>query len=195
MKILLTGFEPFGGASANQSWEAVRLLPESIEGFRFHKLQLPVVFGEAAAKVLECAGMICPEAVFLIGEAGGRNAVTPETTALNLMDARIPDNAGAQPAGIRIDPEGPEQLHPDLPVREIVLRMQAEKKNIAVSDSAGTYVCNDTFYRVLRAFRGTGVTVDFIHVPAGTREEPVPPVSAEEASSVLLRFISLSLQA
>ena len=158
-KILITAFEPFGGNERNASLEVLKRLPDDFLGIPAGKLTLPVRFHEAADLVLKHpAGCI-----FLIGEAGGRQEVTPELRAVNFRNARIPDNAGFQPKSEKILDSGPDEYRTRIPAETIVEGMRSEGYPVAVSEDAGTYVCNDTFYLV-----GTGsrVPVEFIHVPA-----------------------------
>ena len=175
-KILITAFEPFGGKRENASCRVLRELPERIGGFDVRRMVLPVVFGKAAetAETEGCA------AVFLLGEAG-RDRVTPETTARNRRDARIQDNEGNQPKDEAILSGGPEEYHTAVSAGTIVRRMQEEGYPIALSDDAGAFVCNDTFYLV-----GTGntVPVEFIHVPAEMTDRTTDTVH---------RFIELAM--
>ena len=158
-KILITAFEPFGGKDRNASAEVLRLLPEEIAGYSVQKKLLPVVFGKAAEQILQETA----DAVFMLGEAGGRHAVTPEIRAVNRREARIPDNEGNRPAGEPVVPGGPEVCCTRVPVRRISARVQAEGFPAEVSEDAGTFVCNDTFYTA--ALRLQAPTV-FIHCPA-----------------------------
>ncbi len=159
--ILITAFEPFGGNLRNASEEVLRLLPDEIGGAVVRKMLLPVEFGRAAKLVLrDGAGT---DAVFLLGEAGGRTMVTPETRAVNIRRARIPDNAGRQPADEQILPDGPEYYHTRIAVRRITSEMRREGYPVEASADAGTFVCNDTFYSVGVKL---GVPVEFIHCPA-----------------------------
>ena len=98
MTILITGFEPFGGQSVNPSWEAVFALPERVGQDNLVQPHLPVEYGEAARRVLEKAKEVSPGAILCVGQAGGRDAVTPEVIGINLREASSPDNAGAAPA-------------------------------------------------------------------------------------------------
>jgi len=161
MSILLTGFEPFDGASVNPSWEAVSLVPEVVAGQAVHKLRLPVVFGEAANLVRQEIDRIRPEIVICCGLAGDRKAVTPELVALNYRHARIPDNAGQQFFDQPIDPDGPAACMTSLPVHRMIDAMKEAGIPAHLSLSAGAYVCNDVYYALLGCFeRGL-----FLHVP------------------------------
>ena len=159
--VLITAFEPFGSRNQNASAEVLRLLPDKMDGTVIRKMLLPVVFGKATEHVLRQPA----DAVFLLGEAGSRNTVTPELQAANIRNARIPDNAGNQPVHEKILPDGPEVYRTRVPVKRIVTRLRESGYNIDVSADAGTFVCNDTFYGVGIALNKP---VEFIHCPADT---------------------------
>ena len=164
-RLLITGFDPFGGETVNPSWEAVRLLPEAVGAYRLTKLQIPTVFGQAAEKVLTAAKEQTPDMILCIGQAGGRSAVTPEVVAINLREARIPDNAGNQPVNVPVVENAPAAYFSTVPVREMVKAMQNAGLPAALSYSAGTFVCNDVLYSLLHFFDGTHTQVGFVHVP------------------------------
>ncbi len=176
--ILITAFEPFGGKERNASAETLRLLPEKIGGYEVRKMLLPVVFGEAAEQVMRQQQA---DAVFMLGEAGNRSTVTPEIQAVNLRDARIPDNAGNQPKGEKILQDGPEAFRSRIPVRRIVRRLQEEGIAAAASEDAGTFVCNDTFYSV--GVRCLALT-EFIHCPGDADR-------AAEFAETVRRFVEI----
>ncbi|MBQ7874890.1 MAG: pyroglutamyl-peptidase I [Oscillospiraceae bacterium] len=164
-KLLITGFEPFGGEKINPAWEAVKLLPEEIGSFVLKKIEVPTVFEKAAEAVLKAAEEFSPDAVICVGQAGGRAAVTPEMVAINLRFASIPDNAGRQPMDEPVVPGGPNAYFSTLPVREMTKAISDAGIPAAVSYSAGTFVCNDLIYSVLHHFEGTETKACFIHVP------------------------------
>ena len=164
-KLLITGFDPFGGENINPSWEAVKLLPEKIGVYTIHKMEIPTVFGVAAQQVLDQANQLQPEVILCIGQAGGRNAVTPERIAVNIRDARIGDNRGFQPSGDRVVPEGPAAYFSTLPVEKMANAICQAGFPGAVSNTAGTFVCNDVLYTLLHHFDGTDLRTGFIHVP------------------------------
>lgn len=166
MSILLTGFEPFGGASINPSWEAVSRVPDRIAGREVQRLCLPVVFGEAANLLREAIARSRPELVICCGVAGDRKAVTPELVALNYRHARIPDNAGNQYFGAPIDPDGPAARMTRLPIHALIDAVKAEGIPCALSLSAGAYVCNDVYYALLSCEADFGHRGLFIHVPS-----------------------------
>ena len=164
-KLLITGFQPFGGETVNPSWEAVKLLPDRIGDFALYKLELPVVFGKAAQMVLAAAEERQPDVILCIGQAGGRGAVTPERIGVNIRDARIPDNEGNQPKGEFVTEDGPAAYFATVPVTEIADAIQKAGIPGTVSNSAGAFVCNDVLYTLLHRFSGTEVKVGSIHVP------------------------------
>lgn len=164
-KLLITGFDPFGGESINPAWEAVRLLPDVIRDFELVKLEIPTVFGAAAQVVIDKAEEIHPDAIISVGQAGGRAAVTPEMVGINLRYASTPDNMGALPCDIPIAEGGPAAYFSTLPVRAMAKAICDAGLPGAVSYSAGSFVCNDVLYSLLHRFDGTAVRAGFIHVP------------------------------
>ena len=164
-KLLITGFEPFGGEKINPAWEAVKLLPDEIGSFVLKKIEVPTVFGKAAETVLKAADEFHPDAVICVGQAGGRAAVTPEMVAINLRFASISDNEDNQPKDEPIIPGGPNAYFSTLPVRKMAKAISDAGIPAAVSYSAGAFVCNDLIYSIPRRFEGTKTTACFIHVP------------------------------
>ena len=163
--LLITGFAPFGGETINPSWEAVSRLPDVIGDCRVHKLEIPVVFGTSPAVVLKAAAELRPDCILCVGQAGGRKAVTPELVAINVRDAKIPDNDGNQPWDEPVIPGGENALFSTLPVRAMTDAIQARGIPAALSYSAGAYVCNDTLYTLLHHYQGTDIRCAFLHVP------------------------------
>ena len=164
-RLLITGFDPFGGEKINPAWEAVKQLPDRVGEYDLCKLEIPTVFGMAARRVLEAAEGFRPDVILCIGQAGGRAAVTPERIAVNIRDAKIADNAGNVPVGEFVDPDGPAAMFTTVPVMKMAEAICAAGLPGAVSNSAGAFVCNDTLYLLLRHYEGTAVRVGFIHVP------------------------------
>ena len=168
MSILLTGFEPFDGATVNPSWEAVQRVPDTVCGHKIRRLRLPVVYQQAADLLLEEIRRLDgdkPELVICCGVAGGRKAVTPELVALNYRWASIADNAGQQFCGDPVLPGGDTALMTTLPVHRIVEAIRALDVPAALSLSAGAYVCNDLYYHLLQAEKALGCRGLFVHVP------------------------------
>ena len=164
-KLLITGFDAFARESVNPSWEAVKRLPDIIGDFELCKLEIPTVFGMASDKVLEKAAEFHPDVILCVGQAGGRDAVTPERIAVNIRDAKITDNLGNQPVGEFVIPGGPAAYFATVPVMAMAQAIRDARIPGAVSNSAGAFVCNDTLYLLLHHYIGTAVGVGFIHVP------------------------------
>lgn len=186
MKILLTGFEPFGGEKINPSWEAVNkvVLPEDVE---LVKLKVPTVFGEAARIVTEAIRECRPDAVVCVGQAGGRDKITPERVAINIIDARICDNRGNQPVDCPVAVGGPAAYFSTLPIKEMAAAIEKAGVPSAVSNTAGTFVCNCLMYRVIHELVTCGhqIPAGFIHVPyipeqTEVMETPQPSMPLEQ---------------
>ena len=188
-KLLITGFDPFGGETVNPSWEAVKRLPDTIGGYELIKLQLPTVFGRAAETLLEKAAACGPDAIISVGQAGGRKGITPEVVGINLREAGIPDNQGNQPVNEPVVPGSPAAYFATLPVRDMVAAMKEAGLPCGLSYSAGAFVCNDVLYTVLNHYQGTAVQAGFIHVPF------LPEQAAEGVPSLPLEEIVRGLEA
>lgn len=165
--ILVTGFEPFGGEEVNPSQEIARQLNGHVfAGRRVYGRILPCVFGAANDELRRLLNEFRPEIVICTGQAGGRAEITPERVAINVDDARIPDNAGAQPVDRPIVARGPAAYWSTLPIKAIVAALRTHRVPAAVSQTAGTFVCNHVFYGLMHALRTRrGVRGGFIHVP------------------------------
>ena len=165
--ILLTGFEPFGGESLNPSALVAQALHgERIGGWPVTGAVLPCVFGDAIATLEQSLAARRPALVVCLGQAGGREGVTVERIAVNRDDARIPDNAGAQPLDRAVVPGGPAAYFSRLPVKALVAALQAEGVPAAESLSAGSFVCNHVFYGLMHALRHRrSVQAGFVHLP------------------------------
>ena len=192
-KLLITGFDPFGGETVNPSWEAVRLLPEEIGACRLTKLQIPTVFGLSAETVLAAAEKLQPDVILCIGQAGGRSGVTPEVVGINLREARLPDNAGNQPADVSVVENGPAAYFATVPVRAMVKAVNDVGISAALSYSAGTFICNDVLYSLLHHYHGTQTRVGFIHVPflPEQAKENAPAMALEQIAAALTAAISV----
>lgn len=183
-RLLITGFDAFGGQDVNPSWLAVRSLPDQIGNFDLFKLQIPTVFGAAADAVLAAAETVLPDVILCIGQAGGRAAVTPERIAVNIRDARIPDNAGNQPSGEFVSAEGPAAYFATVPVKEMAQAILDAQLPGTVSNSAGAFVCNDVLYSLLHHYAGTPTRVGFIHVPY-IPQQGSPSLPLEQTAAAL----------
>lgn len=167
MKVLITGFDPFGGESVNPAYEAVKLLPDTIAGAQIIKLEIPTVFSKSGPAVEAGIQEHQPDIVINVGQAGGRSCVTIEKVAINLADARIPDNAGEQPVDEVLQADGENAYFATIPVKAIVQNVREHGIPCHVSYTAGTYVCNCVMYNVLymAAKKYPNIRAGFIHVP------------------------------
>ena len=167
MKILVTGFDPFGGESVNPAYEAVKLLPDVIGGAEIFKLEIPTVFSLSGQAVEEGIRKYEPDVVICVGQAGGRASISVEKVAINFVDARIPDNNGEQPLDEPLQADGPAAYFATLPVKAMVQHVKEAGLPCYLSFTAGTYVCNSIMYNVLYMCekRYPGIRAGFIHVP------------------------------
>ena len=191
--VLLTGFVPFGGDGSNPSWEAVRALDGArILGHRVVTRCLSVEFGRSLRELRAALREAKPALVLCVGVAGGRTEVSLERVAINVDDARIPDNAGASPVDLPVVEGGPAAYFSTLPVKAILLALRASGIPAAVSQTAGTYVCNHVFYGLMHALRRTPrVRGGFVHVPYSPAEaasRPGAPSLAVELVTEALRI-------
>lgn len=167
MKLLLTGFDPFGGQPVNPAIEAVRLVPDQIDHIQIIKLEVPTVFYKSIDTVTTAIEREKPDVVVCVGQAGGRFEITPERAALNINDARIPDNEGNQPLDGPIFEDGENAYFSTLPIKAMVAAIREAGIPSSVSNSAGTFVCNHLMYGVLYTLekKYPEVRGGFIHVP------------------------------
>jgi pyroglutamyl-peptidase len=166
-RVLLTGFDPFGGESLNPSWEAVRRLHG--RRVRDHELvaaQLPTCFDASRKRLQALLKQHAPQLVVCVGQAGGRARLSLERVAINIDDARIPDNAGRQPVDRAIVRNGPAAYFSTLPIKAQLLALHQAGIPAEISQSAGTFVCNHVFYGLMHALRGKPqVRGGFVHIP------------------------------
>ena len=172
MKIILTGFAPFGGETVNSSYQAVKLLPDNIDGCQLIKLELPVSFDLCASLMEWMISMHHPDAVVCLGQAGGRTAITPEYVAINLKHSVMPDNSGIAYIDQPILPDAPNAYFTMLPVRKMVENLQEAGIPGFISYSCGTFVCNCMMYHLLHQIntKSLGIKGGFIHVPYSTEQ-------------------------
>ena len=186
MKALVTGFEPFGGDRVNPSFEALRLLRKRLGAIDLETRALPVVYGAALPRLREAIAAAAPDIVLCVGLAGGRAALSLERVAINVDDARIPDNGGNQPIDRPVFAGGPAAYFATLPIKAAVAALREAGLPAAVSNSAGTFLCNHVFYGLMheaasgaRRFRG-----GFLHVPylpsQAAREPGAPSMALEQ---------------
>lgn len=168
--VLVTGFDPFGGQPVNPSWQAVQALDGAmVRGHRLVGAQLPTVFGVAMQVLRDLLRQHRPTLVICTGQAGGRGAISFERIAINVDDARIPDNAGAQPVDVPVVPEGPAAYFSTLPIKAMLQSLLAQGINAEVSQTAGTFVCNHVFYGLMHELATDPACRDvrggLVHVP------------------------------
>ncbi|GGB95329.1 pyroglutamyl-peptidase I [Cellulomonas carbonis] len=190
-RVLVTGFEPFDGRAANASWEAVTCLAEGWDGAaELAVVRLPVSFVRAPRALGAALDEHRPDVVVCVGEAVGRAAVGLERVAVNVVDARIPDADGAAPVDVPVVGDGPVAYLSTLPLKRALVEIARDGTPVEVSRTAGTYVCNATFYALMHATRATGTRAGFVHVPGSP--DQVPPGSAgldPAASARALRHV------
>ena len=195
MRVLVTGFEPFGGAKGNASLEAVRRLPARIGALEIATAELPTSYRRSLPALEAAIARTTPQIVLCVGQAGDRSALCVERVAVNIQDASIPDNDGARPVDAPVVAGGPAAYLATLPVRAVVAALRAEELPAELSMSAGTFVCNHVFYGLmhLAAMRRHPFRAGFLHVP------PLPQQAQGSAPSMavedLVRGIAVVLEA
>ncbi|MBN2795270.1 MAG: pyroglutamyl-peptidase I [Clostridia bacterium] len=167
MKILVTGFNPFGGENINPSYEAVKLLPDFIHHGKIIKLELPTVFKKSSDLLIQTIKKEKPQIVFCVGQAGGRTDLSFECIGINKDLGRIPDNEGNEPLGKKIREDGDDGYFSNLPIFKIVEALEKENIPASVSYTAGTYVCNHVLYSLMHYIKTSDVEIKggFVHVP------------------------------
>ena len=197
MKILVTGFDPFGGEKVNPALEAVKSLPSEIHGAEIHWVEIPTVFYKSA-EVLETAIVrFQPDAVLCIGQAGGRASLTPERVAINQDDARIPDNQGNQPIDTPIRLDGQAAYFSTLPIKAMVQAIKEEGLPATVSNTAGTFVCNHLMYQALYLVdkKFPHMRAGFMHIPYMTEQVVNKPNTASMNLTDIVRGIEAAIGA
>ena len=167
MKILVSGFDPFGGEKINPAIESVKLLPDSIKGNEIIKIEIPTVIGKSVDKLKEKIAEVNPDVVISVGQAGGREDITVERVAINVDDCRIKDNEGNQPIDEKIAEDGPDAYLLTLPIKAMVENIKSANIPASVSNTAGTFICNHVAYGMahLRATEYPNMRTGFIHIP------------------------------
>lgn len=167
MKVLITGFDPFGGEKINPALEAVMALPDTIGNIEVIKLEIPTVFGKSLAAIHEAVVKHQPDIVISVGQAGGRFGISPERVAINIDDARIKDNEGNQPVDVKVVENGAAAYFSNLPIKAMTQAMVNAGIPASVSNSAGTFVCNHVMYGILHMIHTEypHMRGGFIHVP------------------------------
>ena len=197
MKILITGFDPFGGEPVNPALEAVKLMKDEIAGAKIIKLEIPTVFRKSVEKIHEMMKAEQPDVVLSIGQAGGRFGVPPERVAINVDDARIKDNEGNQPVDTPIFTDGEAAYFSNLPVKAMVEAIKNKGLPSTLSNSAGTFVCNHVMYGVLYYIHKEfpNVRGGFIHVPFITDQVVTKPNVASMALADITEALESAVEA
>jgi len=197
MKILVTGFDPFGDDVINPAIEAVKRLPDTIDGVEIVKLEIPTVFNKSAEVVRDAIEKEQPDYVLNIGQAGGRYELTPERVAINLDDARIADNEGQQPIDVPIKEDGAPAYFSQLPIKAMVDYMKKENIPASVSNTAGTFVCNHIMYQTiyLTMTEFPEVKAGFMHIPFLPEQVVNRPNTPAMALDDIVKGITASLKA
>ena len=198
MKVLITGFDPFGGESINPAYEAVKLLPDTICGAEIIKLEIPTVYGKSGkvidAKIEECP----PDVVISVGQAGGRSGITIEKVAINLAEARIKDNDGQQPMDTPLEEDGENAYFTNLPCKAMVKEIKKNGIPAYISYTAGTFVCNDVMYHILYQInkKYPNMRGGFIHVPYITEQVVDKPIGTPAMSTeTIAKGLELAVKA
>lgn len=194
--VLVTGFDPFGGSRVNPSWDAVHALHgRSVAGRQVIGGEIPTIFGVALRRLAELMEEHQPELVICMGQAGGRSAISLERVAINVNDARIPDNAGAKPIDTPVIADGPAAYFTSLPIKAMLSALLKEGINAEVSQTAGTFVCNHVFYGLMHQLaqpRWSGTRGGLIHVPY-LPQQGQPSMRLEEVVAGLELGIQVAL--
>ena len=197
MKLLLTAFDPFGGEKINPALEAVKRVQDKIGNLEIVKLEVPTVFYKSIDTVANAIEKEHPDVVLCIGQAGGRFDLTPERVAININDARIPDNEGNQPTDKIIQEDGKSAYFSNLPVKAMVKHMNDNQIPATLSNTAGTFVCNHVMYGILYMIdkKYPNIKGGFIHIPYMTSQvidkKNTPFMSLDE----IVRGLELSIEA
>lgn len=198
--VLITGFEPFEGEAVNPSWEVVSHLDNAIiGGCRVVARQLPCVFGAALEELNAAIDALSPTLVLCVGQAGGRSDISVERVAINVDDARIPDNRGNQPVDTPIVANGPAAWFSSLPIKAIVSALREAGIPASVSQTAGTFVCNHVMYGLLHKLSGIPEAKGgFIHIPylpqQAAAHPGAPSMAAQTVRQGLEKAITVALQ-
>ncbi|ORM73219.1 pyroglutamyl-peptidase I [Pantoea wallisii] len=195
--VLMTAFEPFGGESINPSWEAVRSFDgKEIGGARIVVRQLPVVFARCGEVLIQALEEIRPDRVLCVGQAGGRSDITVERVAINVNDARIPDNDRQQPIDEPIVAEGPAAYFSTLPIKAMVAALREVGVPASVSQTAGTFTCNNVMYQLLHWLQRSGSAArgGFVHIPYMPEQAAHHPGVPSMSTASVIQALETSLQ-
>jgi pyroglutamyl-peptidase len=199
-RVLLTGFEPFGGASFNPSGAVVQEIAEQeIDGVEIVTAILPVEFKRSAEILVELISSHKPDVVISLGQAEGRDFIGPEQVAINLADGRIADNAGVKIVNQSINPSAADGYFSTLPLREIVDSISSLGIAAKIPYSAGTFICNEIFFAAQSFLQESEVTSGFIHLPLAPNQAAefpgLPTMPIEDQVKAIRAAIQVSVDA
>lgn len=193
--VLLTGFAPFDGEAVNPSWQAVQILHgRHVAGHRIVARQLPVEFGASLKELRAAIRETKPSLVLCVGQAGGRGTMSLERVAINVDDARIPDNAGARPIDTAIVEDGPAAYFTGLPIKAMLAALRDAGIPAEVSQTAGTYVCNHVFYGLMHALRNRRIRGGFVHIPYSPEQAAHHPGAPSLPVETVVHGLRVALQ-
>ncbi|WP_159560706.1 pyroglutamyl-peptidase I [Streptococcus halichoeri] len=197
MKILVTGFDPFGGETINPALEAIKQLPKTIKDTTIVTAEIPTVFHKSADILEKHIKAEQPDAILCIGQAGGRTGLTPERVAINQDDARIADNEGNQPIDVAIREDGEAAYFSTLPIKAMVDYIQKAGLPAAISNSAGTFVCNHLMYQALYLAKkyAPSAKAGFMHIPFMMEQVVDKPNTAAMNLDDITRGIQAAIEA
>lgn len=198
MKILVTGFDPFDKDIVNPAYEAVKKLPNRIKDAEIIKLEIPTSFERSKIAIEEAIEKYNPDVVLSIGQAGGRNDITIEKVAINLIEARIKDNDGSQPLDTTIREDGETAYFTNLPIKGMVSHIKENNIPATISYTAGTFVCNSVMYNILYLInkKYNNIKGGFIHVPFLPEQAAIKnPIPSSMSLDMICKSIELAIEA
>lgn len=198
MKILVTGFDPFDKDIINPAYEAVKKLPDTIQGSEIIKLEIPTSFERSRIAIEEAVEKYSPDIIISVGQAGGRNDITIEKVAINLLEARIKDNDGHQPLDEPIREDGENAYFTNLPIKGMVSYIKENNIPASISYTAGTFVCNSVMYNVLYLIdkKYPNIKGGFIHVPFLPEQACLKnPIPSSMSLDMIAKGIELAIEA
>ena len=197
MKVLLTGFDPFGGEAVNPAQEAVQRVSDNINGAEVIKITIPTVQTKSVKAIEEAIELYNPDIVISVGQAAGRYDITPERVAINIDDFRIKDNEGNQPTDKIIQEDGKSAYFSNLPVKAMVKHMNDNQIPATLSNTAGTFVCNHVMYGILYMIdkKYPNIKGGFIHVPYIPSQVVTKPNMPSMSASDITKGLELCIKA
>ena len=198
MKILVTGFDPFDKDIINPAYEAIKRLPDEIREAKIIKLEIPTSFERSRIAIEEAIEKYSPNVILSIGQAGGRNEITIEKVAINLLEARIKDNDGYQPLDKPIKEDGQTAYFTNLPIKGMVSHIKENNIPANISYTAGTFVCNSVMYNILYLIdkKFPNIKGGFIHVPFLPEQAVLKnPIPSSMSLDMISKAIELAIEA